>query len=186
MPATNAANVTPVIVHQQFDPAADIDSVREHPQNPRKGDETAIEQSIDAHGFYGAVLAQESSHFIVAGNHRHRRMKARGELVIPVMWLDVDDDEALRILLNDNTSSDGGSYHDDTLMGLLAQLASTDAGLAGTGFKDADLAKLVAQLSPAPGSLDDVPALDQGTEHDCPYCNARWRDTAGGLVRLDQ
>lgn len=185
MPATNAANVTPVIVPQRFDPAADIDSVREHPENPNRGDEDAIEASIDAHGFYGAVLAQESSRFIIAGNHRHRRMKANGEPVIPIMWVDVDDDEALRILLNDNTSHKG-VMHDDTLMALLSRLAATDAGLAGTGFRNDDLQRLVAQLSPAPGSLDDVPALDQGTEHSCPYCSARWRDTAAGLVRLDQ
>lgn len=178
--------VVRMIVEQTYDPAAPIESVTEHPANPRDGDEDAIEASIDQHGFYGAVIVQASTGFIVAGNHRHRRMRARGETVIPVLSIDVDDDEALRILLNDNTTSDRGKYHDDTLLGLLDQLARSAKGLTGTGFEDQDLKRLMAQLSPPP--LDDgaSPRLDEGVERSCPFCSAHWIDTATGIRRLDQ
>lgn len=174
-----------MFIAQEYEPAVTLDRVHEHPDNPRRGDEDAIEASIDAHGFYGAVVAQRSTGYVLAGNHRRRIVARRGEPTIPVLWIDVDDEEALRILLNDNTSSDGSSYHDDSLTGLLERLSQTSTGLAGTGFGANDLERLRAQLAPTPGGLDDVPKLDEGTEHSCPYCKAQWRDTSGGLVRLD-
>jgi len=138
-----------MIVAQRYDPAVLIDSIGEHPLNPRRGDETAIEASIDAHGFYGAVIVQESSRSIIAGNHRHRMLKRGGDLFVPVMFLDVDDEEALRILLNDNQTSDSGTYDSSTLVGLLSQLSETAAGFAGTGFAAGDLSDLMAQLAAA-------------------------------------
>lgn len=173
-----------VIIPQEFEPECAIDSLSEHPDNPRDGDEEAIEASIDAHGFYGAVMAQKSTRFIVAGNHRHRELKRRGSAVIPVMWLDVDDDEAVRILLNDNQSNDNAGYRDEILLGLLERMQATDVGLIGTGYGDGDLAKLLEQMKPEP--IEDPAPLDEGAEHVCPYCAARWKSTSRGVVRLDQ
>jgi len=79
-----------------------IDSLRPHPRNPREGDIGAIHQSINNNGFYGSILAQQSTGFILAGNHRWQAMLQAGATEIPVTWIDVDDDHALRILLADN------------------------------------------------------------------------------------
>lgn len=133
-----------MILKQEWVPECPIDRLSEHPENPRRGDEDAIEASLDEHGFYGAVLVQSSSGRVIAGNHRLRRMKARGEATIPALVIDVDDDEALRILLNDNRASDLAHTDDVVLDRVLAQLAATDTGLSGTGYTDDDRAQLNA------------------------------------------
>ena len=45
-------------------------ALRPHPRNPRRGDVDAIEESIAENGFYGCVVAQRSTGYILAGNHR--------------------------------------------------------------------------------------------------------------------
>lgn len=147
---------TPVKHDQDYDPAVPVDRLTEHPENPRRGDVAAIEASLDAHGFYGAVIAQRSSGRIIAGNHRYRAAVARGAETVPVIWLDVDDDQARRILLVDNRTSDLGGYDDDTLADLLTDLTHTDLGLAGTGWTEADLVDLLAEEPPRP---PDNPSL---------------------------
>lgn len=130
-------------IAQSYDPAFPIDQLVEHPDNPRRGDEGAIEESMAAHGFYGAVLAQSSTRRIIAGNHRCRVAARRGEATVPVLWLDVDDDRARRLLLVDNRTSDDATYDDRELARLLEDLAALDDGLIGTGYDPADLAKLL-------------------------------------------
>jgi hypothetical protein len=175
-----------IIRRQLFQPDCPVAELVEHPDNPRRGDVAAIEASIEAHGFYGNIIAQTSTHRIIAGNHRYREMRARGEETIPVMWLDVDDDEALRILLNDNASNDGAGYDDAQMFVLLKRLSDeTDVGLLGTGFSDDYLARLVAQLAPTPAELSSVLPLDEGSERVCPFCHAHWKDTSSGPTRLD-
>ena len=135
---------------QQYEAAFPLDQLTEHPDNPRRGDETVLEQSMAAHGFYGAVIAQRSSGRIIAGNHRARVARRRGETAVPTILLDVDDDQARRILLIDNRSSDLATYDDRQLAALLVELEST----AGTGFDAGDLERLLLELEPDPDQPD--------------------------------
>jgi hypothetical protein len=131
---------------QRYEPAFPIDELVEHPDNPRRGDEAAIDESMAAHGFYGAVIVQASTNRIIAGNHRTRVARKRGEVTVPVLWLDVDDDQARRLLLVDNRTNDVAVYDDTELARLLGELD----GLTGTGFDDTDLARLLADLEVDP------------------------------------
>jgi ParB-like chromosome segregation protein Spo0J len=126
---------------------APIDKLRPHPRNPRAGDVAAIRESLDAHGFFGALVAQRSTGYILAGNHRFRAACQRGAERLPVLWVDCDDDAALRILLADNRTSDLAEYDRAALAEILRALQETDAGLAGAGYRDADLAELEAELA---------------------------------------
>lgn len=150
-----------MIIQQRYVPDTPIDSIQEHPDNARAGDEDMIDASLNAHGFYGAVLVQQSTGHIIVGNHRHRRLKAAGSVTIPTFFVDVDDDEALRILLNDNPTSDAAGYRVDELTQLLERLATSDRGLAGTGFESDDLARMLAELNPPapPGPVPPSVAL---------------------------
>ena len=47
-----------------------LDAVKPHPRNPRRGDLDAIKASVDVNGFYGAVVANKRTGYILAGNHR--------------------------------------------------------------------------------------------------------------------
>lgn len=115
----------------------------EHPGNPRRSDDRAIEELIRANGFYGVLTVQASTRHVLAGNGRLRAAQRIGLAVVPVVWADVDDAEAERILLADNRASDLGGYDDAALVALLEQM---DSGLAGTGYNDADQALLARHL----------------------------------------
>ena len=141
---------------QRYEPAFPIDQLVEHPDNPRRGDEAAIEESMAAHGFYGAVLVQTSTRRIIAGNHRTRVARRRGETTVPVLLVDVDDDRARRLLLVDNRSNDLAGYDDAELARLLEELLAADDGLAGTGYDDRELARLLAELE---GPNQDMPVV---------------------------
>lgn len=108
------------------------DPLREHPENPNKGDVDTIDESIEVNGWYGAVTAQKSTGYIIAGNHRYRTAKARGATEIPVIWKDVDDEAALRILLVDNQSARKAQMDEEKLTAVLESLES----LSGTGYDE--------------------------------------------------
>lgn len=138
-------------VAQQYDPAVPVDQLSEHPDNPRVGDVRALGASMGSLGFYGAVIAQKGTGAILAGNHRYRVARKRGRKTLPVLWLDVDDDRARRILLADNRVGDLAEYNDGELERLLQELVETDLGLEGTGWTEEDLAELL----PDDGSVRD-------------------------------
>ena len=95
-----------------------VDSVTLHPRNPRRGDVDAIADSIRAHGQYAPLVVQRSTGFVLAGNHRLLALRRLGRDHVDVVFIDVDDDEALRILLVDNRASDEATYDSAELTAL--------------------------------------------------------------------
>lgn len=145
---------------------ASIDAMRPHPRNPRRGDLAAVRESIDVNGFFGALVVQRSTGHILAGNHRWRAARELGHEQIPVVWVDVDDATALRILLADNRTSDLGSYDDEALAGLLQAVSGDTGSLLGTGYDDEALDGLLASLVPPDGedweaAFDGLPEGDR-------------------------
>lgn len=131
----------------------DVDKLTLHPENPRRGDVDVIADSIAANGFYGALVAQRSTGYVLAGNHRLLAAQRHGIDRLPVIFLDVDDETARRILLVDNRANDVAGYDDDALLSLLQSVAAVDAELVGTGYSADELAALVE-------SLDDAQPID--------------------------
>jgi ParB-like chromosome segregation protein Spo0J len=137
---------------QTYEPEADLAELAEHPDNPRAGDDDAVAESIDVNGFYGAIIAQLSTRRILAGHTRRRNLLATGATTGPVLWLDVDDRAARRILLADNRTAELAAW----IPGKLADvLAAMGADLEGSGFTEADLAIAVAQAGDAAGQSRD-------------------------------
>ena len=141
MPSTR----TPVIQRRP------IESLKRHPDNARLGDIEAIKESIRVNGWHGAVVVQESTGYILAGNHRtdaalelhngefepfegqstkdYELEKARWATELkslPVYGVDVDDVTARRILLADNKTADLATYDDTKLLRLTAQVADPE------------------------------------------------------------
>lgn len=133
--------------------AIDIDQLHPHPRNVRQGDIGAISESLKSHGQYRAVVYQESTKRILAGNHTWKAAKALGWKEIAATSIVCDDEQALRILLADNRSSDLATYDDKELMELLQEIANTNHQLEGTLFDGDDLDDLVFKLE---GSLGFV------------------------------
>jgi ParB-like chromosome segregation protein Spo0J len=138
-----------------------IDALKPHPRNPRQGDIGAIHTSIQTNGFYGTIIAQKSTGYILAGNHRWQAARQTKTKTIPVTWLDVDDDHALRILLADNRTNDLATYNDEALAKLLKSLHESTGTLLGTGYDGDDLDELIANLTP-PDWTDAMDALPDG------------------------
>jgi hypothetical protein len=151
--------------------------LHKHPANPRQGNLSAIKESIAINGWHGVVVAQRSSGAILAGNHRTEGallifaegwssedggivvqpgevpgmdVDVDGNLLFPVHYRDVDDDQALRILLMDNRTGDLATYDEPQLLQLLLQIEQggelrdldADEAMLGTGYTPADTEQL--------------------------------------------
>ncbi len=149
---------TPNIQNTQYE-LVPLGRLTPHPKNARQGDVGAVYQSIEANGFFGALVVQRSTHHILVGNHRFLAARDAKMPEVPVLWVDVDDERALRILLADNKTSDDASYDTQALADLLAHLANTtEAGLVGTGFTGDELDDLIQDLLPKADKEDKAQA----------------------------
>jgi ParB-like chromosome segregation protein Spo0J len=147
--------------------------LKPHPKNVNQGDFGAIQQSIETNGFYGTIVANKRTGHILAGNHRYHVAKQSGFDSLPVAWVDVDDEEEIRILLADNRTTRLGQDDESKLAELLAELANTEKGLSGTGFDGDDLDRLIGDLAGPnfdPATLDEQGRLDQKKPVTCPEC----------------
>lgn len=140
-----------------------------HPKNPRRGDLSAIRESISKNGFVGTLVVQTRTGHILVGNHRFRAATELGIRKFPCVFMDVDDEAALRILLADNRAGDLSGWDDREL----AEMLRSVADLSGTGFDAKDLAKLDASLvPPTPPEFENL-AETVKTNHVCPKCGYR-------------
>lgn len=134
------------ILNQEVEMVSPAD-VETHPDNPRQGDLKALVDSFRTNGFYGTVVVQKSTRYVLAGNHRVLAARKARMKKIPVMWVDVDDELAKRILVADNRMSDLATYNTESLAGLLEVLAGTEVGLQGLGYTETDLNALLEELA---------------------------------------
>ena len=137
---------------KQITKTVPIDSVAEHPKNPNRNEVERISESIEQNGFYGTILVQKSTGFILAGNHRHRAAKEAGLTEIPVTFLDVPDDQAAKIMIADNRIAEFGRRDESALADLLKELDG-ESGIEGTGYQEVELEQLLLRL--AGGSATD-------------------------------
>jgi len=143
-----------------------IDTVQTHPQNVRQGDVGAIAESLSLHGQYRPIVVQKSTGYILAGNHTWKAAKSLGWTKIAVTVVDVDDEQAKRILLVDNRANDLATYDDNSLAEILKELASTETALEGTGFDGDDLDDLLFRLN---GTLGSVAEGTSASERSADY-----------------
>jgi hypothetical protein len=147
--------------------ATPINKLKAHPQNVRQGDVGAISQSLEQHGQYRPIVVQQSTGFILAGNHTYKAAVALKWKEVAATFVDVDDEQALRILLVDNRANDLAMYDDAALAEVLKYLDSTATGLVGTLFDGDDLDDLVFKLEGSLGFVaDGLSAVDLKDSYD--------------------
>src|SRR6185312_6845095 len=103
------------VLNREYDPECPVDSLSLFDGNPRQGDIGALHESIEHNGFYGALIAQKSTGKILAGNHRYQAAVQRGATTLPVIWVDVDSDQARRIVIADNRLNDRADWDRNAL-----------------------------------------------------------------------
>lgn len=139
-----------------------------HHRNARVGDVDAIAGSLKVNNQYKPLIVNKGTHTgrpneVLAGNHTLKAIRQLGEKFpederwdhVMVLFTDVDEDSATRVLLADNQTSAKGGMDDELLYDLLTDLP----GLEGTGFEQDDLDELAA-LQATLNSTLDVPKDD--------------------------
>lgn len=112
-------------------------------------------------------MVQQSTGFILAGNHTYKAAVALKWKEVAATFVDVDDEQALRILLVDNRANDLAMYDDAALAEVLKYLDSTATGLVGTLFDGDDLDDLVFKLEGSLGFVaDGLSAVDLKDSYD--------------------
>jgi hypothetical protein len=107
----------------------------------------------------GQLVANRRTSEVLAGNHILLGACELGFERLAVAFIDVDDEQARRIVAVDNRTSDLAGYDPGSLAALLSSLPD----LAGTGYGDADLSKLLDELA-EPGAADEPPPLPRRAE----------------------
>lgn len=136
-------------------PLADL-----HPfhKNPRKGNVQVIADSLRVNGQYKPIVVNRGTltgrpNEILAGNHTYAAAHRLGWGTMDAVLIDVDEEQAQRIVVADNRSSDLGTYDNELLAELLDGLADLD----GTGYTAADLEALTQE----PGARAAVRLADR-------------------------
>lgn len=126
-----------------------VSALELYPGNPRRGNVPAIAQSLRENEQYAPLVAQKSTGYVLAGNHTLRAARSLGWDEIDVVYVDVDDQRARKILLSANRTSDLAMDDADQLIELLSYL---DGDLEGTGWTETDIELLITP----PPDLDDL------------------------------
>lgn len=131
-----------------------VTNVIPYPGNARRGNVEGIRESLRTHGQYRPIVVQDSTSYILAGNHTWQAVVAEGWDEIEVTFIEATDEEARKILLADNKYNDHGSYDNSELAGLLRSLGGD---YTGTGFDDSEVTKLLDSLDSGSPDDDDDP-----------------------------
>ena len=119
-----------------------IAELRPYERNPRRGNVEAIKESLEANGQYRQIVVNKRDNVVLAGNHILEAAKQLGWETVGVTYVDVDDEQAKRIVLVDNRTTDLAGYDSEVLVELLEQLDD----LEGTGYEQDDLDALLDEL----------------------------------------
>lgn len=159
------------MIHELTTERVPVAELRTYHRNPRQGDTAAIAGSLRVNGQYRPLVANRGTHTgrhseVLAGNHTLAAARDLGWDEIAVAWVDVDDDQAVRIVAADNRTADLGGYDDRLLAELLGGLDTLD----GTGYDDTDLDDILARLQDGgdEGAEGDDGADDDEDEEDRP------------------
>lgn len=160
--------------------------------NPRVGDVEEIAASMQVNGIYKPLVVNRGTHTgrpmeVLAGNHSLKAMRLLAEQhpgdpqwTVAQCWVvDVDDQQASKIVLVDNRAADLGSYDDDTLAELLDTLHELD----GTGYSLDDLLALQTEDAEDFEPEDDYDSgLDSFDARPCQACGYDTANNPEGLA----
>ena len=134
-----------------------VGELHPHPENPNRGDLSAIKRSLKKHGQYRTIVAHRDG-TILAGHHVWMAATELGWTTVRVERVECSVDAARSVLLADNRLAElGPGVHPESLLQLLQSIESLD----GTGYSDEDLAALENDIEPPTpnGDPDDAPPL---------------------------
>lgn len=141
-----------------------LDRLRQHPDNPNVGDTEAIADAILELGYVPTIVARphptaetiaDDTLEVLGGWHTAEALRMLKIGRAPVSIVQADDDIAARLLAALNRLPQLAAVEPDALARLLGKVTTGPRGLAGTGYDDADLARLLGH-TPGTDDLDDT------------------------------
>jgi ParB-like chromosome segregation protein Spo0J len=152
-----------------------VAELRTFHKNPRHGNTDAIARSLQVNGQYKPIVVNAGTHTgrpneVLAGNHTLIAARDLGWPTVAVVTVDVDDDQASRIVVADNRTADLGGYDERLMLELLADLPDLD----GTGYDPGDVDALEALLAELDEGDDDPQSvLDESDRAGWPIIRAQ-------------
>lgn len=132
------------------------------PYNPRKIEPSALkalERGIREFGLVDPIIARRSDGLVIGGHQRLKVAVKTGLAEVPVVYLDVTDQQAqaLNVLLNNPKAQ--GDWDYPQLAAVLGDLTTAGFDATLTGFDDKELERLLTYYGDAEGKTDpdDVP-----------------------------
>src|SRR5687767_8593568 len=83
-----------------------LSALRFYGRNPRRGNLEAIKESLRRNRQYRPLIVDRRSMQVLVGNHTLRAMRELGWREAFVCFIDVDEEQAKRIVVADNRTSD--------------------------------------------------------------------------------
>ncbi len=135
-----------MIIESLHDLAVDIDTLKVMPGNPRQGNVAAVKKSYEQFGQRKPIVATKDG-TVIAGNHQLLAARELGWDEIAVVFVDDDDKTAKAFALADNRTSDLGTYDNEALAELLADVAVDPELLLSTGYTEDNIEALLGEVS---------------------------------------
>lgn len=140
--------------------------------NPRVGNIDAVAKSLDKFGQRKPIVCRRDTKEVVAGNHTLQGARRLGWTEIAAVWTDDDDATAKAFALADNRTSELGTYDDDALAAMIADVLEADESLLEAASYDLD--DLEALLDQTSGPVDlDEPDDEEGPKGDNPLAGVK-------------
>ncbi len=137
-----------------------IGSITPYPNNPRVNDGAveAVARSIREYGFRQPIVVDKDG-VIIVGHTRWKAAKHLGLEKVPVHMADLTPEQAKAYRLADNRTALIAEWSDELLAIELGELKALDIDLAGLGFTDVEISKLLEPgLEVGATDPDDIPA----------------------------
>ena len=140
--------MSPVVTKSLLIEHVHIESLCPDPANPRRISDAELEaltRSVREYGFVAPVIARCEDRTVIAGHQRLIAARKLGLKEVPVIFLDLTQEQAR--LLNVALNKISGSFDQELLARLLADLqAVPEVDLTLTGFDGDEIAKLLRSL----------------------------------------
>lgn len=158
-----------------------LDEIAPHPRNYREHDVGAIAASIERWGVWRPLVVQSKTSYIIVGNGEYLALQSLGRPNAPVRWLDVDDENALAILLADNWIPSRGRNMPEELLDVMRDLALERELFEFTGADDDDVEALERELAELdkPLKLDSRKMVRKPQTAVCPECGHKFEISKG-------
>lgn len=144
----------------------------------------ALSGAIAEIGVAGAILAFERGDQLVAIDG-HARLKLLGDAEVPVLVLDLDEDEANKLLISYDALS-GMAHYDGDMLRSLADSVQFDSEAVNQMIQELvedNTYKTPAQPEEFP---EELPKQEDGTSHGLWFTDNQWLTIQAGIAKFRQ